>query len=1229
LQEQIVAPLEKAGIADLQQSEAARLDESAQQQDISILNYSPPDIEGMVNAGNERINSLIQQLDLQDRQRKAEAQDKYKGVSLADAMMQLDKEPEQGTLQRVFKQVGDYFGGAVFTDPRDGRQYTTPYVALTQRELGLPVTQKDGPPNIAGGLLYGLNAISAAPIAFAKDMLDQVNRTVHDVTQMMPWLKGTQDAATRWMQRNAPALAAQALKKRDESLARTAPGGTSNMMTMLRGGNYSLTDEMSTGSIGKIPGTKIDVDPGSLVGFAADVATGELVERGISAIVKQGTPALARTAVRGVTLPTLSSRAARRTRPAARPPTPPVQRVAPEVKAATIPDYRAVVVRPAGRGTGKAVVPTNPDRPVVVQTIQAVPDPVGPTRAYRSVPTPKYNQPKPTGPGGQFELPLTGVVQMPTVSSLLDDAPVRAVAVDAQQLTLPGVLPERQQFGMLGVEFHPDNTVVFKGLDDMFEDGDVIAARSFFKDLAEQGQTPLVKLTADLDETAWDNGFINALHMGFKPVANDGSFVNPNLIEFGSDVTLQLTPPGSVRVKRTNTVEDVLQRPDGARPYETVEPGNTLLERSSTEVPSLTARELYDKAETARPYETVEPGDTLVESSVPVRRTDDVPSPAVRDDNARPYETVELGDTLVEREVPGTSSALVRRTDSLVGNVPSPAARELYDTIETARHVYADPYIRRDDVSLRTMVGSLEDIAERDEGDALTHFRLLRDAGNRVNGLYGTRSRMFGDVELQVSHVSGDTYEVGFAVGGATTRLEGRANPVKDIGDMSKYIIDLHKANPEVRLVASIAASTDAEWAMKFRMYKRAGFVPVDEMGGLFTENVPPGTYIRLAFDPMSIEAGVLARRLASTETSIVRPGADPDFVELAAAVQMKEAIAAMRAEAEEVSKIMYDSVLDLRLPSRQMIEERPRLYVGTDQDITPFTSKQGSDYDYVYHGTRVQADNIAELDHINGGSPSSIGIGLHVTASPRHAEYHAMKAVNADLPADVPRTYGTPNVSRYAIDSGANILNADLELPVLSNVVREILAEIAPELLENVPPQLSVKSAIDLIDDLLQDDPAAIVLFQREFSHSLRMAGVDIVDAGLDARVVLNTEMLYDEGLNTVVRQAIDTPLAATRYADLAFEVDYKALRTERARVDFVESGFAHADQRVHEIANVQKEIAQRVDNAISQTTLWDYNGVPDPDNIPRYTPDPEPELRNAATPFDTQTADISPCTL
>lgn len=1166
VQEEILAPLEEAGIADLTQSEATRVEESAQEQDISILDYSPPDIDGQIQQGNERINSLIQQLDLQDRQRAAAAQDRYKGVSLQEAMQQLSREPEEGTLQRVFKQAGDYFGGAMFTDPRDGRQYTTPYVALTQRALGLPETQKEGPPNIAGALLYGLNVVGAAPIAYAKDKLDQVNRTVHDVTQMMPWLKGTQDAATRWMQRNAPVLAAQAIKKRDESLRNTAPGGSSNMTTMLRGGNYSFTQEASTGSIGKIPGTSIDVDPGSLVGFGLDVATGEFVE----GLIKKSVNGVGRTVVRSSTSRTQGAierqaaealNRARRTSSSAlssRASHPPKQRT-PAVKAATIPDHRAVVLRPSGRGTGKAVVPTNPARPVVVRTIQAVPDPVTPTRAHRSAPTPKYNQPKPTGAGGQFELPLTGVVQMPKVPSLLTEPSAAPVVVNSEQLALPGVLPERKQFGMLGVEFHPDNTVVFKGLDDMFEDNDVLDARAFFKDLAEQGQTPSVKLNADLDEFAWDNGFINAIHMGFKPVANDGTLFNPNLVEFGSDVTMQLTTPG--RARRPKPVNE-------------------------------------------RP------------------RTNSLTAPVL--DNARPREVFEEGDTLVERPegVSNTVAGMLARTDSMVYATPSPSARALEEAVEAV-----DVPV---DMSLRTLTGQLQHAqVEFAAGDAVSRYRLLRDAG--VGQPNETHTRDFGRVRSVVTHLFGDSYDVSFKVDGSYLRADGLESvPTRDIADFSKFVIDLHKRNPSSKLTATIAAGESTEWLTKYKAYTRAGFVAVDELDVpiQFARTPDPGTAVSLLFDPDSITASALARRLQSTDSLIATPAADEAFVELANATQIRKVIDRLRVRAEETKKQAYKLTTQLPMGYRQSVDELPRLNIDTSVSFSGITARTAS-RNKVYHGTRVQTPDVAKLDHINGGSPSPIGIGLHVTENETHAKFHAMRSVNEDLPDAVQREYGAPSVSRYAIASDAYVLDASVEYTEVATLVREVLQEIYEPLVNDVPPQLSVKQAIEFVDEELNGEDALITLFQREFSDGLRAGGVDVVDAGPEARVVLNTEVLIDGTLNAPVRGVQDTAANATRYASYAFKLDDDALKTARSQRDNLEAAYSHAAQEVHEIKNILDEVDDRVHQAISETTLWDYNGVPDPDNIPQYKPDPEPALRSASTPFDTQTADISPCTL
>jgi hypothetical protein len=773
---------------------------------------------------------------------------------------------------------------------------------------------------------------------------------------------------------------------------------------------------------------------------------------------------------------------------------------------------------------------------VVVQVLEAVPEPVIPTRVYRSAPTPQYNQPKPTGAGGQFELPL-GVSSVPTVPSLLADGVVQPKLLDGEQLVLPNVLPKREQFGMLGVEFHPDNSVVFKGLDDVFEDGDVIAARSFFQNLAEQGQTPTVKFTADLDETAWDNGFINAIHMGFKPVANDGTLFNPNLVEFGTDVTMQLTKPGTTAKTIT---------------------------RSGT-------------------------------------------------------------------EVLGTSAALAARTDSLIGSVPSPGTRAIFETLEIARPVYSSVADVREDASLRTMVGSLIPSVRPDGGDGVIRQRVLRDVGN-VDYANNTATREFGVVKFNISEAYGDVYDVSFQVGDDLVRpTTGMYNvPYKDLADMSKFVIDLHKANPTARLLAEIGSSTTEEWLMKYRAYTRAGFRPIDELGAAIDDVViPPNTAISMMFDPIRVESGTLARRLADSSVTLPRADSDSAFIELSNATQIKNALADLRYDADDVRTTAYDNVLSLLRPSRLMIEELPRVYVGPVEGMTTVLTKYGNNSDYVYHGTRVQTDDVAVLDHINGGSPSSIGVGLHITDNALHAEYHAVKAVNADLPSNVARNYSVPTISRYSIDSNAQVLDANLATPQLADVTRQILDELAPDIVEYVPDKLSVKSAIDFVDEELAGDDALITLFQREFSDSLKKSGVDIIDAGPAARVVLNPDVLYADSLNVPVRNVTDTPMSIATYTERAFETDYKALQTERSWVDTAEARFMQADQRVHEIASVQEEIAQRVNRAVSETTLWDYNGVPDADDLPRYVPDSEPVLRNAATPFDTQTLDISPCTL
>jgi hypothetical protein len=238
------------------------------------------------------------------------------------------------------------------------------------------------------------------------------------------------------------------------------------------------------------------------------------------------------------------------------------------------------------------------------------------------------------------------------------------------------------------------------------------------------------------------------------------------------------------------------------------------------------------------------------------------------------------------------------------------------------------------------------------------------------------------------------------------------------------------------------------------------------------------------------------------------------------------------------------------------------------------------------------------------------------------------MKAVNPDLPLDVQREYGPPTVSRYVISQEARILSATKSSPLIADIVRQIVEVINPDDAAAIPRSLSVTSAIDIVDNLLVE-PELTTPFQRAFSAALRDAGVDVIEAGPNSRVVLNPEVLYDDALNVPVTFVHDYPTAPAKYAYLASSVDFDDLPAPRNYVDKVTNQLYEAEQDIHEIAVVQREIADRIDDAISQTTLWDYNGVPDPDNIPRYRPDPEPELRNAATPFDTQTADISPCTL
>jgi hypothetical protein len=367
-------------------------------------------------------------------------------------------------------------------------------------------------------------------------------------------------------------------------------------------------------------------------------------------------------------------------------------------------------------------------------------------------------------------------------------------------------------------------------------------------------------------------------------------------------------------------------------------------------------------------------------------------------------------------------------------------------------------------------------------------------------------------------------------------------------------------------------------------------------------------------------------RRLADTASLISTPAADERFVQLADAVQRRQAVHAfehvLRDEAEEALQDSIEAVIQ----PRGMVNELPRTGVVVTRDFTAHTTKL--DMPTVYHGTRVQSPDIAQVQHTAGGSPSAIGIGLHVTESSGHARLHAIKSVNTDINTEIAREYGAPVVSRYAIDASATVLDVDKATTELASLVDEILSTLPVDSTPAVPTQLSVKGAIKLVDGTY-NDPAISTLFQRELSDSLSASGVDVLDAGPNARVVLNTDVLIDDGLNVPVRGVVDSADSALSSRRSALEIDNDALATDRSISDMLHAQADKAVQDHYEVSNVLQRLDAEVHDAVSQTTLWDYNGVPDADDLPRYVPDSEPVLRNAATPFNTQTLDISPCTL
>jgi hypothetical protein len=127
----------------------------------------------------------------------------------------------------------------------------------------------------------------------------------------------------------------------------------------------------------------------------------------------------------------------------------------------------------------------------------------------------------------------------------------------------------------------------------------------------------------------------------------------------------------------------------------------------------------------------------------------------------------------------------------------------------------------------------------------------------------------------------------------------------------------------------------------------------------------------------------------------------------------------------------------------------------------------------------------------------------------------------------------------------------------------------------------------------------------------------------------VLNTDVLIDDGLNVPVRGVVDSADSALSSRRSALEIDNDALATDRSISDMLHARADKAVQDHYEVSNVLQRLDVEVHDAVSASTLWDYNGVPDSTTLLPYKPDVELTHRNAVTPFDTQTLDISPCTL
>jgi hypothetical protein len=552
---------------------------------------------------------------------------------------------------------------------------------------------------------------------------------------------------------------------------------------------------------------------------------------------------------------------------------------------------------------------------------------------------------------------------------------------------------------------------------------------------------------------------------------------------------------------------------------------------------------------------------------------------------------------------------VVQSTDSAIYAVPSPTA-----------------------MSLRTQMDVVLNARFNRAGDRVGLVRALRDVDIDTPAdaiKYGQAERQFGSVKASFTYMNDDVVDVGFGVGDHKMRPDvAGVLPSKDLIEFSKYLVDFHVRNPHIRMSAGIASKSSNEWLMKYRMYQRVGFEVVDELGIPVKVQPPTGSDVYMLFNPDTIRVHSLAQRIADNVGLLKTAEADDDFVRLNDAVSRRDSVLAIESK-----------LLDELLAAEGNLAEQPNL-VRPAQGHEAVRSYLPLNYDAasivtplpkpitVYHGTRVDVPNIARLDHINGGSPSSIGVGLHVTESIGHAQLHAGKVVNSNLPSHINRPYGVPTVSKYEIPVNAAVLGFNDESMLVAQIGADVINNIDFPVTYIASEPTSVRQLLELVITNA-DEASQVALFQRELADALCNAGVDVIEAGPDARVILNTDILVDVQLNVPVRTMIDDAASAAAKRADALRMDYRALDTEEAYIDFADALYTSLKQDLHEVATVLVKLQVDVDRAVSQTTLWDYNGVPDPDDLPRYVPDSEPVLRSAATPFDTQTLDISPCTL